>query len=235
MSASDHADKTRRHLLQGAAALLTSACSPLPSGRRPEVETSEVDSGLLADSGGSGPLGGAPSTEDWMDTGVAPPSTCQTTQVAGEGPYYIDGAPSLTDLTGTGESGTLITLSFTVRDAACELVADAELDFWHVQQDAEYDMSGAEGNYRCTVRTGFDGTVVIKTLKPIAYPLSDTDWMPAHFHFKIRALGHSELITQLRFTGDPYENGQVPTEQLLTPTVNADGSEEASYTFVLST
>lgn len=35
--------------------------------------------------------------------------------------------------------------------------------------------------------------------------------------------------------GGPYDNGQVPTAQLPRPTVAADGSEEASYTFVLPT
>ena len=97
----------------------------------------------------------------------------------------------------------------------------------------DYDMSGSDGNYRCTLRTGMDGTVVIKTIKPIAYSTGHVAWIPAHIHFKIRAFGHPELITQLRFVDDPYDDGGVPSEQLLSPTVLSDGSEEAAYTFVL--
>lgn len=68
-------------------------------------------------------------------------------------------------------------------------------------------MSGADRTYRCTLRTGFDGTVSIRTHKPVSHPVGGGSWMPAHVHFKVRALGHPELLTQLRFVGAPYGNG----------------------------
>ena len=232
MSHSKDSEHTRRLVLKGAAAMLTSACAP--ASLVSPIEGDWTDSGLT-DEANSGTRSGAPPMTEWDDTGVTPPSYCETTAEAGEGPYFLSDAPSRTDLTDSGESGTIITLLLTFRNAACELLSGAVVDFWHAQQNEEYDMSGADGNYRCTLRTGFDGTLQIKTIRPIPYPLSETNWIPAHFHFKVRAQGHPELITQLRFVDDPFDDGGVPTEQLLNPTVAADGSETATYTFVLPT
>jgi protocatechuate 3,4-dioxygenase beta subunit len=232
MSSPHDNQHTRRLLLKSGVALITTACAPVSGLGLLHTEDLD-DTGFAGDSSGPGSRDGPPALEDWEDTGVSPPSYCETTVEAGEGPYYLDESPAISDLTDSGESGTVITFTLTVRDAACTLLSGVEVDCWHVQQTSEYDMSGADGNYRCTLRTGMDGTVVIKTIRPIAYATGHVAWIPAHIHFKIRAPGHPELITQLRFVDDPYDDGGVPAEQLLSPTVTSDGSEEASYTFVL--
>jgi protocatechuate 3,4-dioxygenase beta subunit len=169
----------------------------------------------------------------YADTAVSTPSTCRATVDFAEGPYYLPAAPARADLRASGATGVVLHLTLIVRSSGtCERLADAEVEIWHVQQDGDYDMSSADGNYRATVRTGFDGAVEFTTHEPIAYDVGDK-MMPKHFHFRINAPGHDELVTQLRFTGDPWDDGQCPASLMLTPTAVGDGSFEVTYEFAL--
>lgn len=221
----------RDFLTRGAAglgALTLGACAPTPSFLDPE------DLEALERSGRWPPPAPPDTGLGWQDTAVSIPSTCGTTTDFYEGPYYRAGAPARYDLRTLGESGTVFTLSGAIRSSRdCQLLSDAIFDIWHVQQDGVYDMVTAELHYRARFRVGFEGRYEIITLKPIAYPVEDNRMMPSHFHVRINAEGHNELITQLRFNNDPYDDGSCPPELMMTPTVASDGSEAATFDFVL--
>jgi len=234
---------TRRHLLEGAlASAALTACrgtdgpkaSPTPgyddghdvihTQMRPrDPGTDPVDGhteGPLVDTG-------------WDDTGVAP-DACNTTDPFAEGPYFRSSAPNRTDLRVSGDGGTVFHLTLEVRSSAdCLPLPGAVIELWHCNPDGDYDMTTSDLNYRCRVRTDFAGQVVLTTYKPVPYPLDDTRWMPRHFHLKVAAAGHDSLTTQLRFTGDPYDDGTLPTSLMMTPTVHSDGSESAVFVLVL--
>ncbi|MED5372950.1 MAG: hypothetical protein VX899_18160 [Myxococcota bacterium] len=173
-------------------------------------------------------------TGGWGDTALETPGSCSDTPAFAEGPYYRDDAPVRADLRTAGETGTVLRLQMEVRSARdCRLLPDAIVDFWHVMQTGVYDLETEDMHYRCRLRTGYDGRVEVTTLKPISYYTDTGKLMPAHFHMKVTADGHEALTTQLRFLNDPDDDGQLPTELMLNPSTAADGSLDASFTFVL--
>ncbi|MCB9762521.1 MAG: hypothetical protein H6739_22170 [Alphaproteobacteria bacterium] len=223
--------KSRRDFLRyGAASLgavVAGGCAPTPS-------FIDEDDRLWRPDGLSGPRP-APflDTGVWSDTAATAPS-CATTTPFFEGPYYRPNAPSRWDLRTLGEAGTLLTISGTVRSALdCALLPGAILEIWHVKQDGTYDMTTSTMHYRAKVEIGFEGCYTFTTVKPIPYPVENNRMMPAHFHFRLNAAGHTELVTQLRFLNDPYDDGTCPTSLMMSPTVNSDGSEDTVFDFAL--
>ena len=171
----------------------------------------------------------------WSDTGVEEVSACEVTGNFAEGPFYKDGAPSRVDLRTAGELGTDLRMTLVVRSARdCSLLADAQVDLWHVMQTGLYDLDGADMHYRCNVQTGFDGRVEITTLRPISYYTETGKLMPSHFHLKVSAQGHKTVTTQLRFADDPDDDGQVPPELMLETTTASDGTQETTYVITLA-
>jgi len=232
-------DPHRRKLLHGTLATVTlAACRPPgvkhdPGATTPAPidSTTSVQDTLPIDGPGDGSL----LDTGWADTGVSPPACSATTPFA-EGPYFLSDAPDRTDLrSGVTLSGTLFTLYLTVRsDRDCTPLAGAIIELWHCDPDGDYDMTSSDMLFRCRVRTDFAGQVALTTYKPVPYELDGEDrWMPAHFHLKAYAARHEALTTQLRFTGDPHDDGSLPTSLMMTPTVHADGSESAAYTLTL--
>ena len=130
--------------------------------------------------------------------GVAKAPPCQT-QPDVEGPFYKAGAPER----GTIDSdGVPLKIQGMVLSSDCRSpVANATLDIWHCNRDAEYDMEGFRG--RGQVKTDEKGKYHFITIFPPPY-LS----RPRHIHIKVRAEGKKELTTQLYFKGDP----QIPKD-----------------------
>ena len=234
---------TRRSVLHGAWATVTlAACgeraresraSSLPAGEPPgQTGTGLPSGGVAVDGPGDGSL----LDTGWADTGIAPP-TCSVTSPFAEGPYFLSDAPDRSDLRAAASSaGTDFTLELTIRsEVDCIPLAGAIVELWHCDPDGDYDMTTDDMMFRCRVRTDFAGRVVLTTYKPVPYPLEGEDrWMPAHFHLKVFAAGHNALTTQLRFVGDPYDDGTLPTSLMLTSIPQADGSEAAAYTITLA-
>ena len=234
---------TRRSLLHGALASATlAACGA--SGKREQTPGLSLsgDSGspgrALSDGTAiDGPGDGSLLDTGWADTAATPPA-CSTTTPFAEGPYFLSDAPDRSDLRSVATTvGTTFTLLLTVRsEGDCGPLAGAVVELWHCDPDGDYDMTTDDMQFRCRVRSDFAGQVVLTTYKPVPYELDgEGRWMPAHFHMKVYAAGHRPLTTQLRFTGDPYDDGTLPTSLMMTPTVNADGSETASFTVTLGT
>jgi catechol 1,2-dioxygenase len=135
---------------------------------------------------------------DPQTTGACIPTTADIL-----GPYYRANAPFRSDLTITGDPGTILNYQGVVMDENCNPLANAIVDVWQANANAVYDSTSANFNYRGRFQTGSNGTYSFRSVKPGWY-LNGAQYRPAHIHFRVTKPGYTELITQLYFQGDPY-------------------------------
>lgn len=122
----------------------------------------------------------------------------------GQGPFYTENAPDLTNgiLAEEEENGDRIIISGYVLDLETgEPLPDTEIDMWHANNAGEYDNSGY--NLRGKVYSDETGYYSFETVKPGLY-LNGTTYRPSHLHFKITPPNEPVLITQAYFEGDEY-------------------------------
>jgi protocatechuate 3,4-dioxygenase beta subunit len=74
-------------------------------------------------------------------------------------------------------------------------VARALLDFWHCDENGEYDNAGFR--YRGHLFADAEGRFRLETIVPALYP-----GRARHIHVKVQAPGRAILTTQLYFPGD---------------------------------
>jgi protocatechuate 3,4-dioxygenase beta subunit len=121
------------------------------------------------------------------------------------------------DLAGKGAKralGQLINLRVRVVDEGGVPVQGALVEVWHCNAAGKYihpnDTNDApeDPNFYGAARlvTGDSGLVELRTIKPGAYPVPDTDgwWRPPHIHFSVWGrVWLSRLVTQMFFPGEP--------------------------------
>ena len=139
-----------------------------------------------------------------------------------EGPFYKSGAPVRTNLFEAGSKGEKMVLTGTVRSADCKPAANASLDFWHADEEGEYDNAGYR--YRGIVTTDSLGRYRLETILPPPYA-----GRPRHIHVKVQRLGGRALTTQLYFPGE--ERG-APRALVVKMQRRVEG-RSASFDFVL--
>ncbi len=145
--------------------------------------------------------------------GLTPPQT--------PGPFY-PGESKFTaenDLTrviadGPRALGQVIYVRGKVLDALCQPVEGANVEIWQACASGRYNNTKdpnpapLDPNFRYwgETFTNSEGEYFFKTILPGAYP-ADKDWIrPAHIHFRVARLGFRELVTQMYFKGDPYND-----------------------------
>ena len=121
------------------------------------------------------------------------------------------------DLAGHGAKraiGQLIRLRVRVVDEDGEPVRGAMVEVWHCNAAGKYihpnDTHDApvDPNFYGAARllAGDSGLVELRTIKPGAYPVPDTNgwWRPPHVHFSVWGrVWLSRLVTQMFFPGEP--------------------------------
>jgi catechol 1,2-dioxygenase len=138
------------------------------------------------------------------------------------GPFYLPEPAWLENgqLAGPDETGEKLTVVGNVRSVTGEQLAGAELDFWQADADGRYSNFSpgvADGNLRGRLRSGEDGTYMMRTVVPAPYTiphhgptgrlleeLGRHPWRPAHLHLTVHADGYESLTTQIYFEGDKY-------------------------------
>ncbi len=139
-----------------------------------------------------------------------------------EGPYFKEEIPVVTDALKTLEGkGQDMVIAGKITDLKGEPLAGAELFIWHSDPDGYYSgfcehMPSLE-YYRGRLTVGQDGTYRVRTSMPAPYTIPDDGptgallaamgrhpWRPAHVHFKVRAKGYHEHITQAYFSDGEY-------------------------------
>ena len=107
--------------------------------------------------------------------------------------------------------GEHLGLQLRVADTDGRLIDDAEAEFWQCDALAQYrhpDVALASGRYDegfqgfGAVRSGKDGGMSLRTIKPVRYP-----GRTPHIHVKLRHPAFGELTSQLFLAGDPGNAG----------------------------
>jgi protocatechuate 3,4-dioxygenase beta subunit len=140
-----------------------------------------------------------------------------------EGPFFTPNSPKRISLLEGGEKSRLI-VTGTVLSAQCKPVPNALLDFWHADEQGEYDNRG----FRCRGHQNADaqGRFRLETIVPAEYP-----GRARHIHVKVQAPGKRILTTQLYFPCDPGNR----RDGIYRPELEMkkSKSEEASFDFVV--
>lgn len=168
--------------------------------------------------GGAGLLG--LSATRLMGNDIA--AMCGLTPRQPEGPFYpiSDQPDKNTDLTIVdGKSamalGKIIYLRGKVLDQNCAVVPKAVVEIWQACESGRYNHPGDEENpspldpnfqYWGIATTDSQGFYNFKTILPGHYEAGPGWIRPPHIHFKIHKRGFRELITQLYFAGNQYNN-----------------------------
>jgi protocatechuate 3,4-dioxygenase beta subunit len=128
-------------------------------------------------------------------SGQTKPLTCGViTPRQTEGPFFKPQSPKRTSLV-DGKAATLI-VTGQVLSTDCKPVVDALLDFWHADEQGEYDNQGF--HYRGHQFTDAQGRYRLETIVPAEYP-----GRARHIHVKVQAPKGRVLTTQLYFPNEP--------------------------------
>ncbi|MES2801690.1 MAG: protocatechuate 3,4-dioxygenase [Bdellovibrionota bacterium] len=146
-----------------------------------------------------------------------------------EGPFYpivdqLDKDSDLINLKGSSHQaiGEVVIIEGLVTDQNCVPVKNALVEIWQACHTGKYnhaaDPNPAELDpnfqYWGKAITDEKGFYRFRTIIPGAYP-ADTDWeRPPHIHFKISALRHRELITQMYFAGQALNDKDLILQDL---------------------
>ncbi len=138
-----------------------------------------------------------------------------------EGPFYpitphVDTDSDLITVAGKNKiaEGKIIIVEGYVSDQNCNTTAGVLVEIWQACASGKYDHPSDPNNapldpnfqYWGKAVTNADGFYRFRTIVPGAYP-ADVDWIrPPHIHFKLSKKGYMELITQMYFAGEQYNN-----------------------------
>jgi len=153
--------------------------------------------------------------------------TCgDLTSAQTEGPFFKTKTPLRASLVEAGSKAPRLIVTGQVLSAQCRPVANALLDFWHADEDGEYDKGGfryrghqfadAQGNYR------------LQTIVPAEYP-----GRTRHIHVKVQAPGKRVLTTQLYFRDEPGNRRDGLYRPDLEMRMAGKGSSEGTFDFVV--
>jgi protocatechuate 3,4-dioxygenase, beta subunit len=151
---------------------------------------------------------------------------CPVTPPQTEGPYYppkaqleaqLDKDNDLTQIKGeTGKAkGQVLYVLGQLTDTHCRPIKGAVVEIWQATEGGRYKHPRDTKNpapldphfqYWGKYVTDQDGRYVFKTIKPGAYSIGPGTMRPSHVHFKISHPAHPELITQLYFAGDRFQD-----------------------------
>jgi protocatechuate 3,4-dioxygenase beta subunit len=116
------------------------------------------------------------------------------------GPFFKPQSPAKTNFRESGVGGTPVRLSGFVFDLNGNPIPGVLLDFWHANDQGEYDFQG----YHCRGHQFSDagGGYALETIVPGLYP-----GRTRHFHVRLQAPHGSVLSTQLYFPGESRNQG----------------------------
>jgi protocatechuate 3,4-dioxygenase beta subunit len=167
----------------------------------------------------SAPQALAPTPACGSDDAPTPPQT--------EGPFFTPNSPERTSLLEPDMTGSVMTLTGTVLGTDCQPVAGALLDFWHADDQGQYDNTG----FRLRGHQFADeqGRFSLETIVPGLYP-----GRTRHFHVKVQAPNGPVLTTQLYFPDEPgNQTDRLFDADLLMDMPGGASGSAATFDFVL--
>lgn len=170
-----------------------------------------------------------PTTPPAATATLAPTPVCDDgdeTPAQTEGPFYTPETPERTSFAEDG-AGTRLVVTGRVLTTNCEPIPDAVLDFWHANDDGEYDNEGYR--FRGHQFSDANGAFFLETIVPGLYT-----GRTRHIHVKVQGPNTALLTTQLYFPGEPQnETDRIFNPDLLMDVQDGDGGKLATFDFVL--
>jgi protocatechuate 3,4-dioxygenase beta subunit len=155
------------------------------------------------------------------------PLTCGSlTSSQTEGPFFKTNTPLRVSLVEAQSKAPRLIVTGQVLSAQCKPVANALLDFWHADEDGEYDNRGFR--YRGHQFTDAQGSYRLQTIVPAEYP-----GRARHIHVKVQAPGKRILTTQLYFPGEPGNRRDGLYRADLEMRMAGKGAGEGTFDFVI--
>jgi len=143
-----------------------------------------------------------------------------------EGPFFKAKTPLRVSLLEPQSKAPRLIVTGQVLSARCQPVANALLDFWHADEDGEYDNSGFR--YRGHQFTDAEGHYRLQTIIPAEYP-----GRARHIHVKVQAPGKRVLTTQLYFRDEPGNRRDGLYRPVLEMRMAGKGAGEGTFDFVV--
>jgi catechol 1,2-dioxygenase len=130
------------------------------------------------------------------------------------GPYFRKGAPYRAKVTPPNEPGTSLIISGRIWGIDSRRPLDGTIiDIWQANMGVRYDNEDpahppAPSSFKNRVRLVSDehGKYEYETIHPGPYRVDPTTWRSPHIHYHVTHNSHKQLITQLFFQGDHYED-----------------------------
>lgn len=158
-------------------------------------------------------------TPECADDEPTPPQTA--------GPFFKPESPQRASLLEPGLAGTRLVVGGLVLSTACNPIAHALLDFWHTDDEGDYDLSGYR--FRGHLFSDAAGRFRLETIVPGAY-----SGRTRHIHVRVQAPGGRILTTQLYFPGEARnETDGIFSPRLLMDVTASGNGRQASFNFVL--
>jgi protocatechuate 3,4-dioxygenase beta subunit len=124
------------------------------------------------------------------------PLTCgQVTPRQTEGPFFKTNTPQRITLIELGSKAPRLVVTGQVLSRDCQPLKGALLDFWHADEQGDYDNQGFR--YRGHQFTDAEGRYRLETIVPAEYP-----GRARHIHVKVQPPGGRVLTTQLYFPNE---------------------------------
>lgn len=145
------------------------------------------------------------------------------TESAVLGPFWRENSPLLPNgstIVQGGKEGDSVLVQGRVLGVNGRPVKDALVAVWETSPNGLYEQQDPDQpdyNLRGQFRTDENGYYAFRALRPIAYPIpfdgpagellqmmDRHPFRPAHIHFRVRAAGYQELVTQIFDRDDQY-------------------------------
>jgi hydroxyquinol 1,2-dioxygenase len=171
------------------------------------------------------------------------------------GPFHRGGAPEMPpggNIAPRDSRGTAMMISGRVLDPGGSPIGGARHDDWQADSNGLYDSQYAgsdELHMRGLFRTDSDGRYLVRTVRPVHYPIPNDGpvgrmllatnrhpWRPAHVHFVVSAEGYEPVTTHIFDDTDPYLESDTVfavKDSLICHFVRHDERDEASQRFVI--
>ena len=125
-------------------------------------------------------------------------------------------------------TGAHIVVTGQVLSLSCTPIANALVDFWHANDQGEYDNNGY--TLRGHQFTDAEGRYWLETIVPGIYP-----GRTRHFHVKVQAPSQPVLTTQLYLPEEPLNRrDQLFRPDLLMSVHNQEDGNHAMFNFIMA-
>lgn len=160
------------------------------------------------------------------------------------GPFYRPGAPMRSDIIPPASKGIPMNLSGTVfKEDGKTPLNNVLVEIWQCDENEHYDNTSDNYLFRGALKTGKNGKYAFRTIVPVPYkadPNDEASWRPAHVHMRVSVAEQQDLVTQIYFKGDKYNDTDTSASspqavnRILNIVKNSSGENTVTFDVVMS-